>query len=465
MQDLTTGSVTSHLLKTTSFMLVSMVFQTLYVLVDLYWVGRLGTDAVAAVAISGNLMFVVLAATQMLGVGATTLVSHAAGRKDRDRANVVFNQAQVLSMAAGIAFLVVTLAGSGAFARAMSADEGTTRLAIEYLAWMVPAMALQFLMVAMGAALRGTGNFKPGMIVQTATVIINIILAPILIFGWGTGVAMGVAGAALASFLAILFGVAWLTTYFVGTDAYLTFMPHHWKPDLKLWGEMLTIGLPSGAEFALMAVYLGVVYAVIRPFGAPAQAGFGIGLRIMQSGFLPIVALAFAVAPVAGQNFGARRPDRVRQTFKVAATMAITGMATFALLAHIAPAALIGIFSNDPAVIAVGDEYLRISSWNFVASGLIFVTASMFQAMGNTLPSMITSFTRIIVVAIPAFLLSRQPGFEMRWIWYLSVLSVTVQMSLNLLLLQREFRARLSFTPRTEGLGPQEAAPASGVRA
>ena len=119
MQDLTTGSVTAHLLKTTSFMLVSMVFQTLYVLVDLYWVGRLGTDAVAAVAISGNLMFLVLAATQMLGVGATTLVSHAAGRKDRERANVVFNQAQGLSIAAGLAFLVVTLATSGAFASAM----------------------------------------------------------------------------------------------------------------------------------------------------------------------------------------------------------------------------------------------------------------------------------------------------------------------------------------------------------
>ena len=176
----------------------------------------------------------------MLGVGATTLVSHAAGRKDRDRANVVFSQAQGLSMAAGIAFLVVTLAGSGGFARAMSADEGTARLAIECWPWMVPAMALQFLMVAMGAALRGTGNFKPGMIVQTATVIINIILAPILIFGWGMGLPWAWPAPRSASFLAILFGVAWLTTYFVGTDAYLTFMPHHWKR-LKLWGEMLTI--------------------------------------------------------------------------------------------------------------------------------------------------------------------------------------------------------------------------------
>jgi putative MATE family efflux protein len=448
MQDLTTGSVTAHLLKTTSYMLVSMVFQTMYVLVDLYWVGRLGTDAVAAVAISGNLMFLVLAATQMLGVGATTLVSHAAGRKDRDRANLVFNQAQGLSTVSGVVFLVVGLATAGPFARLMSADEGTTRLAIEYLTWMIPAMALQFVMVAMASALRGTGNFKPGMVVQTATVIINIVLAPIFIFGWGTGYVMGVAGAAVASLVAIAFGVAWLTRYFVGEHAFLTFVPRHWRPDLRLWGEMLKIGLPSGAEFGMMALYLGIVYALIRPFGAPAQAGFGIGLRIMQSGFLPIVALGFSVAPVAGQNFGARRADRVRETFRVAAMLAVGGMVVFALLAHIAPAALIGIFSDDPAVIAVGDEYLRISSWNFVASGLIFVTASMFQAMGTTIPSLVTSCTRLIVVAIPAYVLSRSAGFELRWIWYLSVVAVALQMCLNLLILQREFRVRLAFAPR-----------------
>jgi putative MATE family efflux protein len=445
MQDLTTGSVTSHLLKTTSFMLVSMVFQTLYVLVDLYWVGRLGTDAVAGVAISGNLMFLVLAATQMLAVGATTLVSHAAGRKDRERANAVFNQAQGLSIFSGLLFLVVAFAGRRPFAEFMSADLETTRQAVAYLDWMVPAMALQFTMVAMGAALRGTGNFKPGMIVQTATVILNIILAPVFIFGWGTGYAMGVGGAAFATLVAIVFGLVWLSTYFVGTHAFLTFSPEQWSPDFRVWADMLKIGLPSGAEFAMTAVYLAVVYSVIRPFGASAQAGFGIGLRIMQSGFLPVVALGFAVAPVAGQNFGARRPDRVRETFRVAALMAAAGMALFALLAHIAPAALIGVFSNDPAVIAFGDEYLRISSWNFIASGLIFVTASMFQAMGNTMPSLVTSCTRVIAVAVPAFLLSRLPGFEMRWIWYMSVAAVALQLCLNLLILQREFRVRLAF--------------------
>src|SRR6188768_1326850 len=107
MQDLTTGSLSSHLLKTTSFMLVGMVFQTLYVLVDMYWVGRLGTEAVAAVGLSANLTFIVLAATQMLGVGTTTLVSHATGRRDQAQATIVFNQAQVLSIVVGVAFLVI----------------------------------------------------------------------------------------------------------------------------------------------------------------------------------------------------------------------------------------------------------------------------------------------------------------------------------------------------------------------
>ena len=214
MQDLTTGSVTRHLLKTTSFMLVGMVFQTLYVLIDLYWVGRLGTDAVAAVGLSTNLMFAVLAITQMLGVGTTTLVSHAVGRKDREHALYVFNQSQVLSVFIGLVFFVLAMAFRSSYARQLSADAETSKLVGDYLGWFIPAMALQFGMVAMGAALRGTGLFKPSMVVQTATVILNIILAPFLIFGWVTGYPLGVAGAALSTFIAILVGTIILLFYF-----------------------------------------------------------------------------------------------------------------------------------------------------------------------------------------------------------------------------------------------------------
>jgi putative MATE family efflux protein len=459
MQDLTTGSVSRHLLQTMSFMLVSMVFQTLYVLVDLYWVGRLGTEAVAAVAISGNLMFVVLAITQMLGVGTTTFVSHAAGAKDRDRALLVFNQSQVLSMVVGLIFLVVAMALRSLFATQMSADPKTAQLVSDYLLWFIPAMALQFGLVAMSAALRGIGLFKPGMVVQTATIIINIVLAPIFIFGWGIGYAFGVAGAAIATFIAILVGTVWLLTYFKPT-AYLHFMVADWKPRPQLWADMLKIGLPAGAEFGLLAVYLAIVYNVTRPFGAAAQAGFGIGLRIVQSAFLPVVALGFSVAPVAGQNYGARRGDRVRATFKTAAWMSVATMVVVIVFTHLFPGELIRIFSSDPAVIEVGEVYLRIMSWSFVASGLVFVSSSMFQAIGNTLPPLMTSFARIVIIVVPLMFLAKMPDFQLQWIWWLAVAAVTLQMGLNLWLLYREFDRRLQFSPAP---GPPLAAAARPV--
>src|ERR671915_2401128 len=322
MQDLTTGPITRHLLKTTSFMLVTMVFQTLYFLIDLYWVGRLGTEAVAGVGIAGNLTFVVLALTQMLGVGTTSVVSHAVGRKDHEQALLLFNQSQVLAMVTGVVFLAVGLAARWPYARAMSADATTAAQAAEYLLWFIPAMALQFALVAMGSALRAVGNFKPGMVVSTATVILNMILAPFLIFGWGTGRAFGVAGAAISSLVAIVVGIVWLAKYFLPRDAYLRFDTSTWKPRLVLWKRMLAIGLPAGFEFGIMAAYMALVYSITRPFGAAAQAGFGIGMRIIQAGFMPVVALGFAVAPVAGQNFGARMADRVKATFRDAAWMA-----------------------------------------------------------------------------------------------------------------------------------------------
>jgi putative MATE family efflux protein len=461
VQDLTTGSLTGHLLKTTSFMLVSMVFQTLYVLIDLYWVGRLGTDAVAAVGLSGNLMFIVLAATQMLGVGTTTLVSHSTGARNRERANLVFNQSQVLSLVVGGIFFALAMATRRLYAESLSADAATLRLADEYLLWFIPSLALQFGLIAMASALRGTGNFRPGMVVQTATVILNIVLAPVLIFGWGTGIELGVAGAALSTLIAIAIGVVWMIVYFLPADAYLRFSFREWRPRFDLWRDMLKIGLPAGAEFAFMAVYLVLVYAVSRPFGAAAQAGFGIGMRIIQACFLPVVALGFAVGPVAGQNFGARKADRVRQTFRTGAGLAAGAMFMLAVIVWLAAAPMVGVFSSDPQVIAVGAEYLHIIAFNFVASGIVFVSSSMFQAMGNTIPSLITSGARIAIVAVPVLLLTQSPGFTLRWIWYISAGAVVVQLSMNLWLLQREFRRRLNFSPliQPHAASPPESAP------
>jgi putative MATE family efflux protein len=448
MQDLTQGSVSRHLVKTASFMLVTMVFQTLYFLVDLYWVARLGKEAIAAVGVAGNLQFIVLAVSQMLGVGATTLVSHAAGQRNQARALLIFNQSQALSIVVGGLFLVIAMTLRTWYANGLSADAATAAMAADYLLWFIPAMALQFAIVAMAAALRGIGNFKPGMIVHTATVIINLVLAPFLIFGWGTGYAMGVAGAAVATLIAVGVGVVWLSTYFLPDEAFLRFVGKDMRPQFPLWGDMLKIGLPAGAEFALMAVYLFIVYRVAAPFGSAAQAGFGIGMRVVQALFMPIVALGFSVAPVAGQNVGARLASRVRAVFRSACLMAGSAMLVAAILCNIAPAALVGVFSEDPQVIAVGEEYLRITSWNFVASGLIFVASSMFQALGNTLPALLASFSRLALVAVPTLLLARLPSFELRWIWFLSVAAILIQLGIILLLLRRELRLKLD-TPVT----------------
>src|SRR5882757_4181980 len=213
MQDLTKGPVTKHVLRFAAFMAVTMLFQTLYFLADLYWVGRLGKEAIAAVGLAGNLTFIVLALTQMLGVGTTTLISHAAGRKDRERVDFVFNQSLVMSTIVGLAFGIAAFSLRKQFASGIASDQLTASLGMEYLTWFIPAMFLQFGGVAIASALRGCGIIKPTMVIQVLSVVLNIVLAPVLIFGWGTGRPLGVAGAAIATFIALCIGLLLMLGY------------------------------------------------------------------------------------------------------------------------------------------------------------------------------------------------------------------------------------------------------------
>jgi putative MATE family efflux protein len=442
MRDLTEGSLVRHLLQFASFIALTMVFQTMYLLVDLYFVGWLGRDAIAGVGLTANLMMVVLALTQSLGVGATALVAHAMGARDRARADTIFNQAFVLSAVAGLAFGITAFALRGAYTRALAADAGTAAEAMRYLTWFVPAMMLQFGLVALGSALRGMGDMKIPTALQVGTVLLNIVLAPILIVGWGTGRPLGVTGAGLATFIAIAAGSVAFVIYFLRPASPVTFRPRTWRPQLGLWREMLRIGVPSGGEFALIAIYIALVYDIIQGFGAAAQAGFGIGGRLMQSLFLPAVAIGFATAPVVGQNVGAKRPDRVRAAFRTAALLVGGVMAVMTVAAHVAPRAMVGVFSADDGVVSFGAEYLRIISWNFVASGIIFVGSSTLQGLGNTRPALLASSLRLILFAAPAYWLSHRPAFEIRHVWYLSVASVLVHVGLLLWLVRRQLDER-----------------------
>jgi putative MATE family efflux protein len=453
MKDMTQGSVTKHLLHMASFMAVSMVVQTLYLLADLYWVGRLGKEAIAAVGLSGNLMMLVLALTQMLGVGTTTVISHAAGRKDQANAEIAFNQSVILSLVVGLLFGLCCFPLRNYYSQSLSADAPTAAMAVSYLGWFIPALILQFPLVSLGSALRATGIIKPAVGLQVLSVILNMIFAPLLIFGVGPFPKMGVAGAALATFLSILIANILTIIYFEKSYRYLRFRASQWSPRLKIWWSMLRIGLPAGAEFALMAVYIVVVYAIIRNFGAAAQAGFGVGARVMQAMFLPVIAVAFAVAPVVGQNFGGRRGDRVRQSFYSAVGITTGLMVLLTILAQVAAGTFIRGFSNDASVIAFGSEYLQIISLNFIAMGIVFTSSSVFQGIGNTWPPLISSATRLFVFAIPAVILSKQAGFQIKQVWHLSVVSVLLQAIVNFLLLRREFRKKLVF-PEADSIAP-----------
>ena len=445
MKDLTQGSVTKHLLHMSAFMAVSMTAQTLYLLADLYWVGRLGKEAIAAVGVAGNLTMIVLALTQMLGVGTTTLISHAAGQKDQTRAELVFNQSFVMSILVALALGVFGFLLMDVYSNSLSADAITATLAKKYLLWFIPALLLQFPLVALGSALRATGIIKPTVGLQVLSVLLNIILAPLLIFGVGPFPKLGVTGAALASFIAILIADVLIVIYFEKKYHYLRFRFAQMRPQLKIWSKMLHIGVPAGTEFVLLFVYIVIVYGIIRGFGPAAQAGFGVGARVMQALFLPVVALAFAVSPVVGQNFGGRRADRVRQSVYSAIAIATAMMLVLALLAYFASGLLILPFSRDPHVIAFGSEYLRIVALNFVAAGIVFTTSSIFQGIGNTWPPLLSSATRLFLFVLPALLVARTPGFEIRHVWYLSVGSQLIQACFNLLLLRRELRRKLNF--------------------
>src|SRR5436190_4720208 len=215
MKDLTQGPIPRHVLELSIPMMAGMLLQTLYFFVDLYFVSRLGDAAIAGVSAASSFTFAVFFLTQALSVGTVALVAQAVGRKDREGANHAFNQAVGIGVAFSVATLVVGYVALDAYARFFAPDEAARDAGRDFLRSYLPGMAFQFASAVLVSGLRGTGIVKPAMMVQVVTVVMNAILAPVLVIGWGTGVALGVAGAGLATTISVLAGVVMLIAYFV----------------------------------------------------------------------------------------------------------------------------------------------------------------------------------------------------------------------------------------------------------
>ena len=444
MKDLTQGSVTKIILAMAIPVAAGMIFQTLYLLVDLYFVAALGDDSVAGVGAAGTLLFMIMALTQVLGVSAVAMISQAVGRKDQAQANLVFNQAFLLSGFCA----VITLLGGYLFAEAylgsITAEPGPLREGVRFLFWFLPGMSLQFAMMAMASSLRATGIVKPTMMVQVITVLLNTALAPVLIAGWGPGPALGVMGAGLASSISITIGVIILTVYFFKYEKYVSFQPALWRPRFDIWRRMLDIGLPAGGEMLILFVYFSMVYWLIQDFGAAAQAGFSIGGRITQSIFMPTMAIAFAVGPIIGQNFGAGQIARVRETFNKGILLSSLVMLATTILMLWRSDLLVQFFTTEEEVILVGAQFLQLISLNFIAQGIVFTCSGVFQGLGNTRPALMSSLIRIIVFVPTAVFLKSLSGFSIEQVWYVSILSVTIQACVSYVLVRREFRLKLA---------------------
>jgi putative MATE family efflux protein len=443
MKDLTQGSTTKIIIAMALPVAAGMLFQMLYLLVDLYFVAALGDVSVAGVGAAGTLLFMIMALTQVLGVSTVALISQAVGRKDQKEANLVFNQSLVLSGICAIITLVGGYLMASAYLGTITSDAGTLSEGLTFLYWFLPGMALQFAMMAMGSSLRATGIVKPTMMVQVLTVVLNTILAPILIAGWGPGPALGVMGAGLASTISISVGVILLTLYFFKLEKYVSFNSKLWRPRFDIWWRMFDIGLPAGGEMLVLFAYFSIVYWLIQDFGPPAQAGFSIGGRIMQSIFMPTMAIAFAVGPIVGQNFGAGHGKRVKEACYNGIILSSVVMLITTVLLQWRPELLVGYFTDEVEVVAVGAGFLQIISWNFVAQGIIFTCSGAFQGLGNTKPALLSSLLRLAIFIPLAVYLRYQPGFTINQVWYVSIVSVTAQAIVSYLLLRREFGLKL----------------------
>lgn len=451
MRDLTKGPILGLLIAMSVPIMIGMVVQTLYVLIDLYFVSRLGSDAVAGVSAGTTVFFMIMGLSQMVGVSTLSLMSRATGAMDREKAILVFNQSISLSV---LLTLVTLVGGYGLAPRLMgslAADLSIKAAALSYLYWYLPGLSLQFGMAALGSALRAVGITQPTMVVQLVTVGCNIILAPVLIAGIGTGHPLGVAGAGMSSSLSILVGVILMGLYFFKVEHFVVVKPKWLRPKLATWVEMLKIGIPSGGEFILMAVFASVIYWAMRPFGAEAQAGYAIGGRINQMLFLPAMAVAFAMPAVAGQNFGAGEATRVRESLKLTIILEIILMLIMTAIVQISPAVLVGFFTKDPEVIRNGVTFLRYTSLNFIASGVVFACSGLFQGVGNTVPSVLSAALRLLTFVTPVVLIAQTQHYQLETIWMISVASVTFQAVVSYLLARREMRRKLTgLMPRAE---------------
>ncbi|WP_083330630.1 MULTISPECIES: MATE family efflux transporter [Pseudoalteromonas] len=436
MQDLTRGPIHSHILAMAVPIAMSMLVQTLYFIIDLYFVSALGEAAIAGVSTAGNLFFFVLALTQIFNVGCATLIAHAIGRKDKSQANKIYSHSLFYGVIATMLALAIGYLFAHHYFASTAADQATYQVCLDYFYWFLPSLALQFILTVIAASMRGSGLVKPFMLMQITALLINALLSPIFITGLGLFTPMGVSGAGFASSLSAMLALLMTVIYLTNNRNTLQVEKANLTSDWATLKQLLKVGVPAGSEFMLTFFYMAVIYWALSDFGAHQQAGFGLGSRIMQCLFLPVMAIAFAAPAIAGQNFAAGKLKRVYVTFKITTLITVLFMALISVLCISVPHIFFSPFSDDPDVIEAATTFLSYVGYNFVPAGFVFAAAAMFQAFANTLPALLGTTIRVgSFVTLLMYYLSQQ-ALTVTTMWTISVVTVYIQALVVMVLLR-----------------------------
>lgn len=451
--DLTQGPIFKTLIRLAVPVTIAMVMFTVYLMVDLYFVGRLGPQALAAVSICGNAFFVHLGFSTILGTGGMALIAQAFGRKDYDYAALVFKQSILLAVIVGVMEAATGLLIAPAYIKYLGGSGQSLEWGIQYFQIFVISFLFMILLYTIGNCYRGMGNTKTPMIIMLQANLMNIGLDPVLIFGWLGLPPLGVRGAALASLISQVYALA-IYGYLIFIKGAHIDLKGKWQPSLSIIRKSLYIGIPSGLNHFLLAANLLITFRVVSGYGTAALASIGIGFRILQAIYIPVIAAASAMAAIVGQNFGANKYRRISGTLARAWAVSMVFMLACSVLCRAFPEYLIGIFSSDPAVIRYGVIYLNVFSLGFVVVGTIMVFNAAFQGLGKTYPSLVGAVVDNALFAGLVFTLPLYFSWGIQSIWWIKLTTAAIEMVVIVLWLKAELqrtRLRISGALQTAG--------------
>ncbi len=400
-------------------MIISMLVQALYNIVDSMFVAQLNENALTAVSLAfpiQNLMIAVAAGT---GVGINALLSRSLGEKKFGTANTIAKNGILLGILSSLVFAILGLLGSRLFFEIQTKDAQIIEYGTQYMSVITIVSFGLFLQITFERLLQSTGKTIFNMITQGMGAIINIILDPILIFGWFGLPAMGVTGAAVATVIGQIFAalLGLFFNYKFNKEIHVSFKG--FKPCRETIGNIYKIGVPSIIMQSIGSLTTFGMNNILLMFSSTAATVFGVYFKLQSFVFMPVFGLTNGMIPIVAYNYGAQNKKRIYQTIKLSAIIAISIMLIGVVIFQLFPQTLLGLFEASEHMLEIGVPALRTISLCFVFAGFSIIASSVFQALGNGVYSMLISIARQIVIILPvAFIFAKLFGLNMVWFAY-----------------------------------------------